>query len=93
MPPCPSCTICDTMPIKPTIADTLKAAIESSGLPFLTLEQRTGVTRQSLMSFVKGERTLRHGRQAGQVLRAGITTGNRQGNNESRSEAEGEVTR
>ena len=42
MPPCPSCTICDTMPIKPTIADTLKAAIESSGLPFLTLEQRTG---------------------------------------------------
>ena len=47
------------MPTTPTIADTLKAAIESSGLPFLTLEQRTGVTRQSLMSFVKGERTLR----------------------------------
>ena len=42
-----------------TIAETLKAAIEASELPFLTLQQRTGVTRQSLMSFVKGERTLR----------------------------------
>ena len=47
------------MPTKQTIAETLKAAIEASGLPFLTLEQQTGVTRQSLMSFVKGERTLR----------------------------------
>ena len=47
------------MPNKQPIADTLKAAILASELPFLTLEQRTGVTRQSLMSFVKDERTLR----------------------------------
>ena len=47
------------MPNNQPIADTLKAAILASELPFLTLEQRTGVTRQSLMSFVKDERTLR----------------------------------
>ncbi len=47
------------MPTKQSIADTLKAAILASELPFLTLEQQTGVTRQSLMSFVKDERTLR----------------------------------
>ncbi|MDZ4689033.1 MAG: helix-turn-helix transcriptional regulator [Planctomycetaceae bacterium] len=41
------------------MADALKAAIEASGMPFLTLEQETGVTRQSLMAFVKGQRTLR----------------------------------
>ena len=47
------------MPNNQPIADTLKAAILASELPFLTLEQQTGVTRQSLMSFVKDERTLR----------------------------------
>lgn len=51
--------MCYTMPTNQPIADALKVAITASGLPFLTLEQRTGVTRQSLMSFVKGERTLR----------------------------------
>ena len=44
---------------KHPMADALKRAIESSGLPFLTLEQETGVTRQSLMAFMKDERTLR----------------------------------
>ena len=44
---------------KQPMTDALKRAIESSGLPFLTLEQETGVTRQSLMAFMKGERTLR----------------------------------
>ena len=47
------------MPNNQPIADALKAAILASELPFLTLEQQTGVTRQSLMSFVKDERTLR----------------------------------
>ena len=41
------------------MTDALKRAIESSGLPFLTMEQETGVTRQSLMAFMKGDRTLR----------------------------------
>ena len=53
------CTICDTMTTKQPIADTLKAAILASELPYLTLQEETGVTRQSLMSFVKDERTLR----------------------------------
>lgn len=47
------------MKSKQPITDALKAAIEASGLPFLTLEQKTGVTRQSLMAFMKGQRTLR----------------------------------
>jgi len=41
-----------------SITDSLKAAIEESGLSFLALQKQTGVTRQSLMSFVKGERTM-----------------------------------
>jgi transcriptional regulator with XRE-family HTH domain len=44
---------------KQPMTDALKRAIEASGLPFLTLEQETGVTRQSLMAFMKDERTLR----------------------------------
>lgn len=47
------------MKTKQPMTDALKAAIEKSGLLFLTLEQETGVTRQSLMAFVKGQRTLR----------------------------------
>lgn len=47
------------MPTKQPIADALKAAILASELPYLTLQEETGVTRQSLMSFVKDERTLR----------------------------------
>ena len=38
-----------------TIAETLRAAINASELPFLTLEQETGVLRQSLMPFARGE--------------------------------------
>ena len=53
------CTICYTMPTTLPITDTLIAAIEASGLPYLRLERETGLTRQSLMAFVKGERTLR----------------------------------
>ncbi len=53
------CTMCYIMATNQPIAEALKTAIEESGLPFLALEQQTGVTRQSLMSFLKGERTLR----------------------------------
>ena len=34
-------------------------AIVDSGLPFLTLEQATGVKRQSLMKFMAGEQSMR----------------------------------
>lgn len=44
---------------KQPIAEALKAAIESSEMNFKALELATGVTRQSLMAFMKGERTLR----------------------------------
>ena len=47
------------MPKRPTITDVLRQAIEDSGLPFLTLEQQTGVLRQSLMKFARGEISLR----------------------------------
>jgi cyanate lyase len=47
------------MKTKRPITDVLLQAIAASGLPFLTLEQKTGVVRQSLMKFVRGERHLR----------------------------------
>ena len=42
-----------------TMTEVLRRRIEESDLPFLTLEQQTGVLRQSLMKFVRGETTLR----------------------------------
>ena len=44
---------------KQPITEALKRAITSSGLTFKALEHETGVTRQSLMAFIKGARTLR----------------------------------
>jgi plasmid maintenance system antidote protein VapI len=41
------------------ISDALREAINNSGLPFLTLEQETGVKRQSLMKFMADEQSLR----------------------------------
>ncbi len=41
------------------ISNELHKVIVDSGLPFLTLEQKTGVKRQSLMKFMAGEQTLR----------------------------------
>ena len=41
------------------ITDALRKAIRDSDLPFLTLEQETGVLRQSLMKFSRGETSLR----------------------------------
>ena len=40
---------------KQPIAETLRAAINSSDLSFLALEKATGVIRQSLMLFARGE--------------------------------------
>lgn len=47
------------MTSKQPMTEALKSAIESSGLTFKALERATGVTRQNLMAFIKGERTLR----------------------------------
>ena len=55
----PICNFSYIMPKRPTITDVLRQAIEDSGLPFLTLEQQTGVLRQSLMKFARGEISLR----------------------------------
>ncbi len=41
-----------------TLTDTLRQAIADSELPFIELERQTGVLRQSLMKFVRGEQTL-----------------------------------
>ena len=43
------------MPTKQPISETLRQAINESGLSFLALEKATGVLRQSLMPFARGE--------------------------------------
>jgi len=56
------CTICYMVKRlkKPeTMTDTLRRVIEESQMSFKALERETGVTRQSMMSFVRGERSLR----------------------------------
>lgn len=42
-----------------SLTDTLRDCINSSELPFLQLEAQTGVLRQSLMKFSRGEQSLR----------------------------------
>jgi len=42
-----------------TMTDALKRAIAECGLPMLTLEQRTGVKRQSIVRFMAGTQSLR----------------------------------
>ncbi|MBI4583926.1 MAG: hypothetical protein HY717_07880 [Planctomycetes bacterium] len=42
-----------------TITATLKKAIRKSKLPFLTIEERTGVKRASIMRFMRGDQSLR----------------------------------
>jgi len=41
------------------MTDTLRQAIADSRLPMLTLAQRTGIVRQSLMRFAAGDSSLR----------------------------------
>ena len=47
------------MSTKQTITETLRRAVNESELTFLGLEQQTGLTRQSLMKFARGEQSLR----------------------------------
>ena len=44
---------------KTSLATALKKAIAKSDLTFLMLERETGVSRASIMRFMRGERTLR----------------------------------
>lgn len=44
---------------KKTMTALLKQAIADSGMTFLGIEQETGILRQSLMKFVRGEQSLR----------------------------------
>jgi transcriptional regulator with XRE-family HTH domain len=41
------------------ISDLLRRTIEASGLAYKTLERETGVTRASIMRFVRGSQSLR----------------------------------
>lgn len=43
------------MPTKQPITDVLRKAVNDSGMTFLALERETGVIRQSLMPFARGE--------------------------------------
>lgn len=53
------CVLCYTMPENMPITDLLRKTINESGIPFLTLEQKTGVLRQSLMKFARGQSSIR----------------------------------
>ena len=54
----PQCNMDHTMSDKLPITDLLRKTINESGVPFLTLEQKTGVLRQSLMRFARGETSI-----------------------------------
>ncbi len=41
-----------------TMTESLQQAIADSGLPFIELERQTGVLRQCLMKFARGETTI-----------------------------------
>jgi transcriptional regulator with XRE-family HTH domain len=47
------------MTSKQPITNALLRAIAASGMSFKALERETGVKRQSLMKFVRGEQSLR----------------------------------
>jgi plasmid maintenance system antidote protein VapI len=44
---------------KPSISELLRDTIADSEIPLLTIEQATGVKRQSIMRFLRRERSLR----------------------------------
>jgi len=54
----PFCRLDYTMTNKRTIAETLRTALNESGLSFLALERESGVIRQSLMPFARGEASI-----------------------------------
>jgi plasmid maintenance system antidote protein VapI len=43
----------------PPISDLLRRTIVESGIPYKALERETGVTRASIMRFVRGDQSLR----------------------------------
>ena len=53
------CSFYSTRPENMPITDLLRKTINESGIPFLTLEHKTGVLRQSLMKFARGQSSIR----------------------------------
>lgn len=49
----------DYMKESPRISDVLRRAVAEGGISFAALERETGVLRQSLMKFARGEQCLR----------------------------------
>lgn len=47
------------MPTEQPFADALRKAITDSGLAHIAIERGTGVRRQCIMRFMRGERSLR----------------------------------
>jgi plasmid maintenance system antidote protein VapI len=47
------------MPTEQPITDALRKAIAKSGLAHIAIERGTGVKRQCIMRFMRGERSLR----------------------------------
>jgi plasmid maintenance system antidote protein VapI len=47
------------MPAEQPFTDALRKAIAESGLAHIAIERETGVKRQSIMRFMRGERSLR----------------------------------
>ena len=52
------CRLFYTMVPKRPITDILRKAVKDSGMTFLALERETGVIRQSLMPFARGETSI-----------------------------------
>jgi plasmid maintenance system antidote protein VapI len=44
---------------KQSVSESLRRAIVDSKIPYLTLEQETGLSRASIMRFVRGDLNLR----------------------------------
>jgi hypothetical protein len=57
----PGCLLCniDYMQASRPISDAIRRAIVESGMSFKAIERETGVLRQSLMKFARGEQCLR----------------------------------
>ena len=58
---CNNCSMAPKRKADSTVSATsaLRQAIAESGLSFIELERRTGVKRQSMMKFARGEQSLR----------------------------------
>ena len=49
----------NSRPVRSPISDLLRRAISESGVSYNSLQKETGVTRASIMRFVRGDQSLR----------------------------------